>query len=178
VSFAAFDLGARLTGAGMIALTLWLWRYDLARRTTRQQGLTRFIAACLLSGYVWLGISGLLGVILGGVRAGLGYDALLHSLFLGFVFAMIFGHAPIIFPFVLNLPMAYRPTAYAPLVALHLSLILRVAGDLIPWVPGRQWGGMLNMIALLLFLANQGIMIWRGRQEGQQHPPSQGRSIT
>jgi hypothetical protein len=46
--------GGRVTGVGMVALAWWLLRYDIARRTVRQTGLTRFIAVCLLSGYVWL----------------------------------------------------------------------------------------------------------------------------
>jgi len=30
----------------------------------------------------------------------------------------------------------------------------RVAGDLLVWLPARQWGGLFNVIALLLFLFN------------------------
>ncbi len=154
VTVVAFDLGMRLTGVGMIALALWLLRYDIARHTVRKTGLARFIAACLLSGYVWLGAGGLMGLIFGGVPAGPRYDAMLHAIFLGFVFSMIFGHAPIIFPAVLGIPIAYHPTFYAPLILLHLSLLLRVAGDLAGWFPGRQWGGLLNAVIILLFLGN------------------------
>ena len=146
-------VGVRLAGAGMVLLMLWLLRYDIARRTVRQTGLPRFIAICLLSGYVWLGVSGLLAIAFGDVPAGPRYDAMLHALFLGFVFAMIFGHAPIIFPAVLGLPITFRPTFYVHLGLLHLSLLLRVAGDLMGWLPGRQWGGLLNAVAVLLFLA-------------------------
>jgi hypothetical protein len=35
---------------------LGLATFDIARRTVRQSGVTRFIAVCLLSGYVWLGV--------------------------------------------------------------------------------------------------------------------------
>jgi hypothetical protein len=148
------NLGTRLAGAGMLALTVWLLRYDVARRTVRQTGLPRFIGVCLLSGYVWLGVSGLLALRFGGMVAGPRYDATLHALFLGFVFAMIFGHAPIIFPAVLGAPIAFRPAFYAHLALLHLSLVLRVIGDLVPWSPGREWGGLLNVGGILLFLAN------------------------
>lgn len=150
----AFDMGTRLSGLGLMALTLWLLRRDIARHTVRQAGLTRFIAVCLLSGYVWLGVSGLLALLYGGVVAGPRYDAVLHALFLGFVFAMIFGHAPIIFPAVLGLPVPFRPAFYAHLALLHLSLVLRVTGDLALWWPGRQWGGLFNVLAILLFLGN------------------------
>ncbi len=147
--------GARLAGAGMLALTLWLMRHDIARRTLRSpSGLTRFIAACLLSGYAWLGVAGALAILYGGATAGPLYDAMLHAVFLGFVFAMIFGHAPVIFPAVLGLSMAFRPAFHIHLVLLHATLLLRVAGDLANWLPGRQWGGLLNALALLLFLVN------------------------
>ncbi len=133
----------------------------MARRTVRQPGLPRFIALCLLSGYVWLGASGLLAARYGGVAAGLAYDALLHALFLGFVFVMIFAHAPIIFPAVLGAPVGFRATFYAHLALLHLTLALRVAGDLLSWVPGRQWGGLGNVAALAVFFANTGYGILR-----------------
>jgi hypothetical protein len=148
------DLGARLCGLSLALLACWLLRYDLARRTVRQAGLPRFIAVCLLSGYVWLGVGGVLQMRFGAVAAGPLYDAMLHALFLGFVFAMIFGHAPVIFPAVLHVSVPFRPTFYAHLGFLHLSLLLRVVGDIAVWWPARQWGGLLNGLALVLFLAN------------------------
>jgi hypothetical protein len=152
----------RLAGVGMVALALWLLRYDIARYTVRKSGLTRFIAVCLLSGYVWLGIGGLLGVFYGGVTAGLPYDAILHTVFVGFVISMIFGHAPIIFPAVLGKPINFSPLFYSHLVLLHLSLLLRVVGDIMTWLPARQWGGLFNVVAILLFMANTGWAILRG----------------
>ena len=157
----SFDLGIRLSGIGMITLAVWLMRYDIARRTVRQKGLTRFMAVCLLSGHAWLGVSGLLAMIFGGVVAGPQYDALLHALLLGFVFSMIFGHAPIIFPAVIGVSMSFQPSFYVHLVLLHLTLLLRMAGDLAGWMPGRQWGGLLNVFVILLFLANTGYSILR-----------------
>ena len=148
------DLGVRIVGGSLVALALWLLRYDIARRTIRRSGVTRFIAVCMLSGYGWLGVSGVLGSFFGGVVAGLRYDALLHTLFLGFVFAMIFGHAPIILPAVLRMPVTFSRSFYAPLILLHLSLALRVTGDLLVWPEARRWGGLLNVLVLLIFIAN------------------------
>jgi hypothetical protein len=150
----SFDWGVRLIGSGMVGLALWLVGHDIARRTVRQTGVTRFIAVCLLTGYVWLGICGTLAVVFGGVTAGPQYDAILHAFFLGFVFAMIFGHAPIIFPAVLGAGMTFRPLFYAHLILLQATLILRIAGDMTGWLSGRQLGGLLNAVTLLLFLAN------------------------
>jgi len=98
-------------------------------------------------------VGGALWLVAGGIMAGPLYDAMLHAIFLGFVFAMIFGHAPLIFPSVLGRPMAYLPASYVPLIVLHGSLALRVAGDLLGQPVLRRWGGLLNGVALLLFLA-------------------------
>jgi len=143
--------GMRLMGVGMIALTLWLALYDVARRTIAIPGLTRFIAVNLLAGYCWLGVSGVIW-LLAATYTPARYDAMLHTLFLGFVFSMIFAHAPIIFPAVLGRPLRFSRAFYAHTVLLHLSLLLRVGGDLIDWFWAYEWGGMLNVLAVLLFV--------------------------
>ena len=146
------EIGARVIGLGIFAVAWWLVRYDIAQRTVRLQGLPRYIALCLLSGYVWLGVSGILRLIYGGASGGFYYDAILHAVLIGFIMSMIFGHAPIIFPSVLGRPLTYRSIFYVQLILLHLSLVLRVLGDLVLSAPIRQWGAMLNVIAILLFL--------------------------
>jgi hypothetical protein len=161
----SFDTGVRLSGGALLLMTAWLVRYDVARWTIRQTGLPRYIAYCLLSGYVWLGFSGLLALYHGGVVAGPVYDALLHGIFVGFVFSMIFGHAPIIFPAVLNLPIFYRSVLYVPLALLHLSLLTRVIGDLAGWYELRLWGGLLNAGAILLFFASMIYIIGASRRQ-------------
>src|SRR4029434_207102 len=90
--------GGHVIGLGMLALAWWLLQYDIARRTVWQTGLTRFIAVCLLSGYVWLGVGGVLTWRFAGIVAGPYYDAMLHTVFVGFVFAIIFAHRRIILP--------------------------------------------------------------------------------
>lgn len=163
VSVGALGLGSRVAGLGMFALAVWLVRYDIARRTIRKPGLPRFSATCILSGILWLGVSGVIALVAGALYAGPLYDALLHALFVGFVFVMIFGHAPIIIPAVLGAPMAFLRLAYLPLVALHLSLVLRVIGDLAGLGELRRWGGLLNGVAIGLFVAVTLAAIWRAR---------------
>lgn len=156
-----FIWGLRLAALGLIALGLWLLRFDVARRTIRGAGLTRFIAACLLPGYVWLCVAGCFWLLWPDYFvAGPYYDAMLHTILLGFVFSMIFGHAPIIFPAVTGLAMAYQPRFYLHLALLHLSLILRLWGDLAVQPSVRAWGGMLNEVAILIFI---GSTIWAMR---------------
>lgn len=154
MTLVSFDFGVRLTGIGFLALAIWLLNYDIARRTVRQSGLTRYIALALLLGHLWLGIAGILALSVGGNMAGFYYDALLHSLFLGFVFSMIFGHAPVIFPAILGTPLTYHPRFYLHLGLLHLTLILRIGSDLGGSVSGQKWAGLLNVMVILLFLIN------------------------
>lgn len=152
-SLVDLDGGTRLLGASILALVLWLARWDVTRHTLRRRGMVRYIAMCMVLGYLWLLIGGVLALRLGGVTAGFHYDALLHAVFLGFVFSMIFGHALIIFPGLLGVPLPYRARLYVPLALLHGSLALRVTADLVGWFDGRRAGGLLNGVAILLFLA-------------------------
>lgn len=163
LSIARPDLGMRLSGLGMLALALWLLRYDLSRRTIRSNGVTRYIAACLLGGYLWLGFAGLSAMWYGYLPAGPFYDAILHAVFVGFVFSMIFGHALVIFPAILGTPLAYHAFFYVPLVLLHLSLVLRMFGNfaLEPWA--RLSGGLLNATAILLFMGLMASSVLRAR---------------
>lgn len=144
--------GVRLASLGLVALAAWLLRYDIARYTVRKTGLTRYIAVNLLLGYGWLAVGGLCGLILGETAAGLRYDAWLHAIFLGFVFGMIFAHALIILPSVTGITIPYHNGFYVIPAVLQLSLLLRMTGDLVAWLPARQWGGLLNEVAVVGFL--------------------------
>ncbi|MGZ4352455.1 MAG: hypothetical protein ACXVZ4_02820 [Gaiellaceae bacterium] len=144
--------GIRIAGAALLGFALWLARYDIARRTVRRPGLPRFVALALLPGYVWLGVGGILWLRHGAVLAGPAHDAELHAIFLGFVFSMIFGHAPVIFPGVLGIAIPFRRFFYGHLALLHAGLALRISGDLAGSYDATRWGGMLNATAIGLFL--------------------------
>ncbi|HEY9524154.1 MAG TPA: hypothetical protein VIR33_13005, partial [Thermopolyspora sp.] len=89
----------------------------------------------------------------GPVYSGPPYDAVLHAVFLGFVISMIMAHAPTILPAVLRRPLPYRPVMYVPVVLLHASLLVRTAwGDARGDIAMVQWGGVVNIVALLLFV--------------------------
>ena len=130
--------GLQVFAAGVLALAAWLLKQDIARRTVRGRGLTRFIAVCLLSGYVWLALGSAVILAARGLVPGTAsYDAALHAIALGFVFSMVFGHAPIIFP-----------------------AVLRVAGQF-DWV---RAGGLLNALALAAFIVGTLSAVVRGRR--------------
>jgi hypothetical protein len=154
-SFFDFHFGLRIAGAGLLAIALWLIRYDLAWQSARHSGLPRFMASCLIAGYFWLAAGGLLWIFFAGFfSAGPYYDAMLHAIFLGFVFSMVFAHAPIILPTITDLALPFGNVFYLHAALLHISLLLRVAGDLGWWLSLQQQGGMLNVVAVLLFLIN------------------------
>jgi len=153
LSLFALDVGSRVMGLGFLLLALWLFRFDIARKTVRKPGLTGYIGACLLTGFIWLAVGGLIWIVYGGSStAGPIYDAMLHVLLLGFVMAMIFGHGPVILPAISGRTISYLPFFYAPLALLHLSLIVRIAGDLLAQPNLRTWGAIGNGVAILLFL--------------------------
>jgi len=127
---AALLAGAALSpvlyGLALAALAAWLARFDIARRTVRAHGLSRYMAVCLLLGYAWLLVAGLAWV-----AASLGWagrDAALHGLALGFVFGMVFAHAPVILPAVARIKVQFGWPYYLPLALLQLSLVARLAG--------------------------------------------------
>ncbi len=94
--------------------------------------------------------------------AGPRYDAMLHAIFLGFVFSMIFAHAPIILPTITGLALPFQSAFYLHAGLLHLSLALRVAGDLAQLLWLQRWGGLLNVAAVLFFLVNNVLAVWVG----------------
>ena len=154
-------LGLLWPGPGYVVLALallglvgWLVQYDVARHTLRSTGLPRFMAFCLLAGYGWLAAAAGIWLLRGRVLDGAGYDAVVHTLFLGFVVSMVLAHAPVILPAVLRRPLPYRRLMYAPALLLHASLLLRVVvGDArdVGWA--WQLGGLLNIVSVLLFAA-------------------------
>jgi hypothetical protein len=89
-----------------------------------------------------------------------------HALLIGFVFSMIFGHALIIFPAVLRVRLPFSVAFYFPLAVLHLSLLLRLSGDLGGWPDARRVGGLLNGLAILIFL----LLIARALRAGRRAP--------
>jgi hypothetical protein len=147
-------LEPRLLGVALVLLALWLFAFDLARVTVRQARLPRFVAVCLLAGYFWLAVGGVL------IGLQIAYDAALHAIFLGFVFSMVFGHAPVILPAVLRTALPYHPVLYVPLALLHGSLAVRILVS----KPLGAWG---NAAAIALFILCAAFLALKKRNRGQ-----------
>lgn len=160
-------VGWPATGASLLALSAWLARKDVALRTIRGSGLTRYIAACLLAGYAWLAVASAIMLAGGDMQPGrLAWDAALHAVFLGFVFSMVFGHAPIIVPALFRVALPYHPAFYGPLALLHASLALRVAADLFVLHEWRGIAGAGNAAAITAFIAIMLAAVLRGKGAG------------
>src|SRR5699024_6661552 len=174
----------RIAAAALLLFTCWLLRHDVARKFIRGTGLPRFSSAALLGGYFWLAVASLVWLLGGYQFEGYIYDAVVHSVMLGFAMSMIMAHAPIILPAVLRRPLPYRSAMWAPLILLHVGLAARVfAGDL----PARplpcQIGGTLHVAAVLLFrvvAVTSSALGTRTRPESERPPapaPSESNEI-
>jgi hypothetical protein len=152
---------APLMAAGLIASVAWLLVNDIARRTLRRGGVASFSAAAILIGHVWLGVAGLL---LLAPQGPLGYDAAVHAIAIGFVLSMIFGHAPIVLPAVTGLVVTFTPAAYGPLAVLQLSVMMRMAGDLLTSPGLRSASALATVLALASYAATLAMASLRTRR--------------
>jgi hypothetical protein len=148
VVISSLDASLRLEGAVLVLFAAWLLRYDLARITVRQKALPRYVAVCLLAGYFWLAVAGAIFVVRGP------WDAALHAVFLGFVFSMVFGHAPVILPAVLRVRFPYSPALYLPLTLLHASVLIRTSYSVLL----GAWG---NAAAIAVFIVTAATLVLR-----------------
>ncbi len=162
-------LGGVLYGLSLSGLAAWLVAFDIARRTVRTHGLSRFMAVCLLLGYAWLFVAGLAwGATALGAPC---RDAALHALALGFVFSMMLGHAPVILPAIARVKLLFGWAFYVPLLLLHASLALRlVAGHVNPAL--RAAGATGNALAIAGFAATlaTAALAWRARHSAPSRP--------
>lgn len=154
--------GGLVYGLSLSALALWLIQFDIARRTVRARGLSRYMALCLLLGYAWLFVAGGAWVA---TSVGLPYrDAALHALALGFVFSMMLGHAPVILPAIARIKVQFGALYYLPLALLHGSLILRLGVGHFDW-RALTAGAVGNAVAIAAFAATVAgsAIAWRKR---------------
>lgn len=163
VTLADFGFGLRVAGPGLLVLALWLILRDRQPAVSRALPLPRYIGTAIAISYAWLAVGALLMLTHDGPPAGWRYDALVHSVFIGFVLTMIFAHGPIILPTIVGVAIAYRRLMYLPLALLESSLALRVAGDAVERADWRDWGAVLNGVAVLSFAATMAFAARRRR---------------
>jgi hypothetical protein len=153
VSHVDLARGGEALALGLVGVAVWLVRFDIVRRTIRQKGLPRFVATTLLGGYAWLVVAGVLLIVARGVLvAGPMYDAVLHTVFVGFVFSMLFAHAPIVFPIITGARIRSRSIPAWHVLLLHASLALRIVGDLRADFALRRAGGAVTVLSIAMFV--------------------------
>lgn len=158
------DWGYPLLGLALAAIIVDTGSHDIARRTIRLHGLPRFMATCLLVGYAWALVASLIWVTEGPVLSGYRYDAVIHSLTLGFVMSMIVAHAPIIVPAIIRRPLPYHPVVWATWGVLQASLVLRVLFGIRQDEAVWRFAGGLAVVALLGFLVTTVVLVATRRQ--------------
>lgn len=147
--------GKYLSASALILISTWLMRYDVVSVNLKKDRLTRFSGVALLGGYIALLLTGFFLMTL--QRAPFGYDIIVHTFFLGFIFSMIFAHGPFILPALIGVPVKpYHLLFYLPLTLLLLSVTMRIAADvsLLPYsfrlVSGWISGGSILLYFVLL----------------------------
>lgn len=178
--FWPFHAGGHILLAAGVALTgLWLLKFDMARHSLKAKGQHRYSGSLLLAGYAWLLIMSVALIVQD--RLPFGYDAVLHSFFIGFVFSMIFSHAVIILPAVLRIPVRlYRPSLYGWFVLLQISLMVRMAADVAGDIVCRKIAGMANGATILLFFVSIGWILrkeWAKQKKSDSAPAFSGMAV-
>jgi hypothetical protein len=151
-------MGKYISGIGLVLMAVWLFKYDIARKSVKAKGMHRFTGSLLLAGYFWLVVCGVLMIVdFGSIFT---YDAMLHAFFLGFTFSMIFAHAPIIFPGVAGLVIRpFHDSLFIWGILLQLSLAMRIISGLLMESHYRTISGLLNAVIIILFFINLVILI-------------------
>jgi hypothetical protein len=155
-------MGRTVTASGIMALALWLLRFDLARTLLKKKRQYLYTGLSLTFGYVWLFASGLFMIF---VNSGaFAFDALLHSYFLGFAISMVMAHGPIIFPSLLNKTgHRFHSVLWLWMGVFQVSVAVRILADLqeIPLL--RKWAGMINGLIILVFLMTMFVLITKDK---------------
>ncbi len=152
-------IGRYVSGAGMIMMAIWLFRYDIARKSVKAHGMHRFTGSLLLAGYFWMLVCGI--IMIYEFETIFNYDAMLHAFFLGFTFSMIFAHAPIIFPGVAGLNMQpFHSSLFVWAILLQITVAMRIFAGLSMNSSLRSLSGMLSAVVILFFFINLVILIW------------------
>lgn len=151
--------GNWIMGAAAIFISFWLLHFDMAKIASKKSHQFKYIGIGLRVGYVWLTLNGIILLFL--EQHALYYDLYLHTFFLGFTFSMIWAHAPIILPMVLNIKESpYHGMLWPFWILFQVSLLGRVLTSLTGMGSLRTIFGVVNGWSIvLLFVMMAGIVL-------------------
>jgi hypothetical protein len=156
-------VGNYVTSFSLVGISVWLMRHDVVGLNLKKTGLPRYVGVALLSGYFALLLSGIFLPLL--TEQPLGYDLLVHSFFIGFVFSMIFAHGPIILPGVLGLSLKpYHSIFFIWLALLHASWITRAISDITLDMQLRKYSGLISALAIIGYFLSLAVITNRSQR--------------
>jgi len=155
-------MGKYFSALAMMGIALWMLNHDVMRIGLKKQGLTRFSSIALLVANGWLIVNGLLLITL--PDTAYSYDMLVHVFFIGYTFAMIFAHGPIILPGVLGITAKpFHDILYVWLFLVQGSLLFRLVADSVLNPEWRKWSGIFSGIGILLYFITLVVLVVRER---------------
>ncbi|MFN3528885.1 MAG: hypothetical protein ACK417_03060 [Bacteroidia bacterium] len=156
--------GFSLSGWAQLGIAVWLLYFDMARIIIKKQDRFKYIGTGLRVGYFWLLVHGL-SQLLASAQPYY-YDLYLHTFFLGFVFSMIWAHAPIILPLLLKLQSSpYHPWLWVVWAIFQLSLVGRLVATIMLEPEARLWLGMVNGWSILAMFGSMALItLWREKR--------------
>jgi hypothetical protein len=158
--------GKYISAVAMIGIALWMLKHDVMRIGLKKKGLTRFSSVALLTANGWLIVNGVLLITM--PEAAYTYDILVHSFFIGYVFAMIFAHGPIILPGVLGITnKPFHGVLYGWLFLVQGSLLLRLIADSLLNIEWRKLSGIFSGAGILLYFITLLVLVTRERYHAQ-----------
>jgi hypothetical protein len=154
-------MGNEVMGFGILLISAWLLIFDMAKVSARKKAQFRYIGIGLRAGYLWLGAQGLILLLM--ESHPLFYDMFLHTFFLGFVFSMIWAHAPIIFPTIFGIrETPYHPILWITWAGFQLSLLGRILASVLGEFELRQIFGVANgYLILIQFILMAAVVGWK-----------------
>lgn len=159
-------VGKYLSATAMIGIAVWMLKHDVMRIGLKKEGLTKFSSVALLIANSWLIINGLLLVFM--PDGAYSYDILVHSFFIGYTFAMIFAHGPIILPGVLGITAKpFHSILYVWLFLVQGSLLFRLIADSLFKTEWRKLSGILSGIGILLYFITLVVLVMHQRHRAK-----------
>lgn len=160
--------GRYFSGLAIIAIAVWMLRFDMIRIGLKKSELTRYSSIALLIANSWLIIHAF--ILMLSADLPYLYDMTVHTFFIGYVFAMIFAHGPIILPGVLGFTAKpYHSILYLWLGIVQGSLAIRVLSDTLLLHDIRRWSGLFTGIGIVLYFITLVIMVRRSRLNAKIH---------